>query len=202
MLTSALPPLLAFAVTLTLAAPTHPADAKKRFQTITRTFASADVIAAPTFGAASPYPSTIEVSGFRKAKIVDIDIAFSDFYHLRVPDVDILLVAPNGRRALVWSDIAGGALSTSDITLDDEASAPLPASGSLTSGRFRPRDVASDSDAFPAPAPQASGSVRLKTFDGGRPNGTWRLFVNDDAPDESGKIEGGWSLRIRAKVRR
>jgi subtilisin-like proprotein convertase family protein len=37
-------------------------------------------------------------------------------------------------------------------------------------------------------------------FDGTDPNGTWKLFVIDDAKQEKGNFKGGWSLRIRAEV--
>ncbi len=35
------------------------------------------------------------------------------------------------------------------------------------------------------------------------PNGVWRLYINDDSANvESGEISGGWSLRIKARVKK
>jgi len=36
-------------------------------------------------------------------------------------------------------------------------------------------------DAFPAPAPVASGATNLSAFQGLDPNGDWKLFIVDDA---------------------
>ena len=36
----------------------------------------------------------------------------------------------------------------------------------------------------------------LSVFDGTDPNGTWKLYVVDDAADDTGAITGGWSLHI------
>jgi hypothetical protein len=54
------------------------------------------------------------------------------------------------------------------------------------------------SDVFPAPAPPAdpTPATALSEFDGTSPNGTWELYVVDDALGESGAISGGWCLTI------
>ena len=39
-------------------------------------------------------------------------------------------------------------------------------------------------------------------FDGTNPNGAWKLYVVDDTIGSAGKFAGGWSLEIKAKVRR
>jgi hypothetical protein len=83
----------------------------------------------------------------------------------------------------------------------DEAAAPLPET-SLQSGTFRPTyDPADSVIAFNAPAPSADGNAALSVFDGSNPNGTWRLFVQDDfGPGDSGSIAGDWALGITAEV--
>ena len=41
--------------------------------------------------------------------------------------------------------------------------------------------------------------MALSTFDGADPNGTWQLWVMDDASGDVGDIRG-WALRITAEV--
>src|SRR5262249_45350862 len=114
--------------------------------------------------------------------------------------VDILLVAPNGANAIIMSHVGGGLTSVSGtLALDDAAAAPLPASGPLTPGTFRPTNLGSG-DPFPAPAPIPSGGSALSVFNGSNPNGTWRLFVVDDDGTFipiGGSIQGGWTLILQ-----
>jgi subtilisin-like proprotein convertase family protein len=175
---------------------------------VTQTFTSSGLMTIPagapgtTKGNANPYPSTIEVSGLPNGVITDVDLLLQDFSHPVPEDVDILLSAPDGRRALVMSD-AGRIFRVTniDLTLDDEAAAPLT-QFELDSGTFRPTDFSSAGDVpdtFTAPAPALDGSVALSTFDGANPNGTWQLFVTDDASGDVGDLRA-WALRITAEV--
>jgi hypothetical protein len=191
-------------------------DRKRKTRTVTRTvrgpvtqtFTSTGLITIPagapgaTKGDANPYPSAIEVSGLPNGVITDVDLLLQDFSHAVPEDVDILLSAPDGRHALVMSDVGRiFRVVNIDLTLDDEAAAPLPQT-ELDSGAFRPTDVSSAGqppDAFTAPAPTLDGSVALSTFDGADPNGTWRLFVTDDASGDTGDLRA-WALRITTEV--
>ena len=75
-----------------------------------------------TDGTSAPYPSAIQVQGLRKGKVKDVNLTLRDWSHSFSNDVDILLVAPNGRNALVMSDITlGPGVSTVTLILDDEA---------------------------------------------------------------------------------
>lgn len=183
---------------------TLPVTAKpggKRFKTVTRTFNGA-AIAIPEEGAADPYPAAIDVAGFRKGKIQDVDLRLNDFSHTIASDVDILLVSPGGRSAIVLSDVAKGQTASNvDLTLDDQAAQALPREDELTDGAFQPLNV-DEGDEFPAPAPATSENVALSAFNGSNPNGTWRLFVVDDQDGFTGGIAGGWELEITAKVKK
>ena len=190
------------AVTLVLIATVpEKADAASRFKTVTRTFSSTQQITIPAAGQAAPYPSEISARGFRKGKIRDVNLTLKNFSHTFPDDVDVM-VSHRGVNRIVMSD-TGGSTDANNITLklDDEATALLPDSGPPTGGTFQPTNIGAG-DTFPAPAPTPSGPTPLSGFDGKNPNGTWSLWVNDDAGGDSGQFAGGWSIRIKAKVRR
>jgi subtilisin-like proprotein convertase family protein len=94
------------------------------------------------------------------------------------------------------SDVGGTTdASGVSLTFDDQAASHLGDSTALVTGTFKPTN-AGGGDTFPAPA-TPSGNVFLSTFTGTNPNGTWRLFVADDASGDWGEITGGWSLTIQ-----
>jgi subtilisin-like proprotein convertase family protein len=185
----------------------------KKQRTRTRTFGNGNAIAIPDVGAGNPYPSTIAVGGFKKGHIQDVNVTLRGLSHTFTRDVDVLLVAPDGRNLVVMGDIGdtGGSGSVVDVTLtiDDEAALPLPVDESLTSGAFRPLDQFGPTDTdgptlldFPDPAPVVSGAAALSVFDGINPNGQWQLFVLDDTVGDEGAFSGGWSLTITAREKK
>lgn len=156
---------------------------------------------------ATPYPSTIKVGGFKKGKIKDVNVTLKGFGHQFSDDADVLLVSPKGQNAVVMSDVGGNNLvGNATLKLDDESPSLLPdatADGAPVSGTFKPANyVDFGADVFPAPAPAPGGGSALSIFDGKNPKGGWKLFVTDDASGGTGQFAGGWSLQIKAKVRR
>ncbi len=151
----------------------------------------------------------IQVSGFKNATITDVDLVLKGFSHTFTPDVDVMLAAPDGRNALVMSDV-GGAYPAANLTirLEDAAVADLPSSflTPLISGTYRPTNVVGNADSGAvdsfdtAYAPVPSGNVALSTFDGGDPNGEWRLFIRNDRAERAGNLSGGWELTITATI--
>jgi subtilisin-like proprotein convertase family protein len=144
----------------------------------------------------SPYPATVQVSG-ATGTVTDVDVALHGFTHTFADDLDVMLVGPGGQRAMVMSD-AGGSDDVQDreLVLDDESDRALPDDVAFSSGSYRPGDFEAD-DAFPAPAPDIAGiSSSLSVFDGTGPNGTWQLFIVDDADVDQGALEGGWSIHV------
>jgi hypothetical protein len=179
-------------------------------QSVTRTFTSTQPITIPNGapanekGPSNPYPTTIAVSGFTNGTITDVNLILNDLTHQHYDDLDFLLSAADGRRALVMSDVADApdvAGEDIDLTLDDEAAAALPGHNEyLRSGTFRPTNLTGFTvDTFDAPAPTPNGNVTLSTFDGADPNGTWQLWVMDNAAGDHGDL-GDWSLQITADV--
>jgi hypothetical protein len=182
--------------------PPKDADAAGRFRTVTKTFSNEGNIQILDGSSAVPYPSELGVGGFEKGRILDVNLTLKNFSHTHPEDTDVLL-AHRGKNRTVMSDVGEGR-DVSNITLvfDDEADDSLFDVIPLVSGTFEPMN-ATGADSFPAPAPNpADESAALKGFDGLNPNGTWSLYVVDDGTPDSGQFAGGWSLKIKAKVRR
>ncbi len=172
------------------------------------TFSSLGAINVPAvgspnqIGAANPYPSSVAVSGM-SGLVSKVTVTLNGVTHSIASDIDALLVAPTGANIILMSDAAsGGAFSASNVTLtiDDAALSALPPAGNLSTGSFRPTNI-DPGDVFPAPAPAPSAQTTLAgAFTGINPNGTWQLFIVDDATGDVGSIAGGWSLSITTDV--
>ena len=167
------------------------------------TFCNPGSITINDAAAATPYPSNIFVSGL-SGTILKVTVTLNNITHASASNIDMLLVGPSGQTFILFSDAGGSnAVSNLTITLDDAAASLLSAS-SLSSGTFKPANYDVVQDFFPSPAPAgtynspASGgaSTFATVFNGANPNGTWKLFVVDDAAGSSGTIAGGWCLNI------
>src|SRR5436190_878812 len=159
----------------------------------TTTFSNTAGISIPDSGAAAPYPSNIAVA--LGGTITKVTVRLNNLSHTFPSDIDMLLVGPGGQTAIIMSDVGGGDdVSGITLTLDDAATSNLP-SALLTTGTFKPTNIGTG-DTFPAPAPGGgSAGSALSIFNGTNPNGTWSLYVVDDAGSDLGNI-GGWQLII------
>jgi subtilisin-like proprotein convertase family protein len=148
---------------------------------------------------AALYPSTVTVSGLTGI-VAKVSVQINSLSHAFPDDIDILLVAPSGQRAVIFADAGGStAVSNLTITLDDDAPSALPDNGPLVSGIFQPTNYA-PADAFPSLAPSPGPATALSTFRGENPNGTWSLYVVDDQTGNAGTIAGGWNLTITTGI--
>ena len=161
------------------------------------TYTFANITAAitiPEFGAATPYPSTITVSGLN-GMMGKTTVVLTNFVHTYPDDVDILLVAPDGWSALLLSDAGGGnAVAGVTLGIDDAATNSVPDRFTITNGLYRPTNF-DTSDSLPSPAPAGGYGTNLSTFTGGALNGVWSLYVYDDFFSDTGSL-GGWSLTL------
>jgi len=168
---------------------------------VSATFAKPGPIAIPGAGApappgspASPYPSTIAVSGL-SGTVSKVTATVRDLSHTFPADIDLLLAGPGGRKLLLLSDVGGSTDALHATLTFDDAGPPL--GPTIVSGTFRPANVGTG-DTFPAPAPPGPypDPQLLSVFNGLDPNGTWSLYAVDDFGGEIGSIAGGWSLTI------
>jgi subtilisin-like proprotein convertase family protein len=173
----------------------------------TQTFSNGNIIRIPadqisggTSGKADPYPSTISVSGFKSLTDLNVTIRFAN--HTDPDDLDVLLVGPTGRTAVLWSDAGGtNAITNTTLTLDDEAQVFLPDSGQISAQSYMPSNYEVGVDTWPGVT--QNDNRLLSVFDGTNPTGEWKLYVYDDTqqPDTgdrngSGTFANGWALQI------
>jgi hypothetical protein len=169
------------------------------------TYSNPATIAIPDSGAASPYPSTIGVSGL-PGTVADVNVTLNGFFHTCFSDNWFVVVGPGGQKSLLMShagsDCGNDPPGPVTITYDDEAAAPYPCDAA-PSGTFKP---VADACSFnqnvdlPPPAPAGPYPAALSTQDGGAPNGTWSLFVYDQYGGDQGSVGGGWSLDLLPTV--
>jgi uncharacterized repeat protein (TIGR01451 family) len=158
-----------------------------------RSFSNLNQITIRDNAAALPYPSTITVSGLTGV-VGNVRVTLANLTHDFPDDLDILLVAPNGRNVLLMSDACGPVQVANVNVTFDQSGPPLPDSDPLVSGVFRPTDYP-PADTFQPPAPSGSYGTNLSALNGINPNGTWSLYIRDDDLGDSGQL-GGWSVNI------
>ena len=156
---------------------------------------SITVPASGNSGVSSPYPSTVSVSGMI-GTVSKVVVKLNNVSHVNPDDMDVLLVSPTGQAVLLMSDAGGGnSLSGVNLTFDDGATGSLPDSSQIISGTYLPSNYGAG-DTFSSPAPSGSYASTLAAFNGFNPNGTWSLYITDDANPNKGSIAGGWTLIV------
>ena len=155
----------------------------------TQMFINPNVISIPTDGAATPYPSTISVSGVTNPG-VNVAVTLNGVTHAYSEDIDVLLVGPNGQNVALMTYAGAGPINA-NLTFSDSAATPVPFEGTISSGTYLPTDY--NGLNFPSPAPTRPYGTMLSSLTS-TPNGTWSLYVFDTILDESGTISGGWQL--------
>ncbi|MDB6124366.1 MAG: hypothetical protein JWQ71_3359, partial [Pedosphaera sp.] len=147
-----------------------------------------------TKGNASPYPSTIAVTGVT-GTVNKVTVTLRGLGHTFPSDVEALLVGPAGQTVLLMADVGSGDdISGVNLTFDDAASAPLTAA-TIVSGTYQPMS-GTQSTSFTSPAPASPYGATLAAYNGINANGTWSLYVDDDASTDTGSMAQGWSLSI------
>jgi subtilisin-like proprotein convertase family protein len=145
-----------------------------------------------TSGIANPYPGTIDAGGLPVGGVRVKSVQINGFSHTFPGDVDVVLQSPTGQNVILFSDHGGGTDAiNANLVFDDAAATTLPAA--IVSGTYRPTNAAGP-DNFPAPGPGSITNINptLSTFTGDL-NGSWKLFVNDQAGGDVGVISS-WSI--------
>ena len=146
-------------------------------------------------GPGNPYPSPVTVTNMGVVSAVRVKI--NGFNSDQAADVDVFLVAPNGRVSAVFSDVGGEVFTINNINLvlDDAATANLPANSTLASGTYKPINN-QPVEAVPAGATGPIGT-NLSALAANGANGVWKLYVTGDGEADNG---GGGSIASWALV--
>ncbi len=138
-------------------------------------------------GVASPYPQSIAISGVLGV-VTDVNVGIIGIAHTFPDDIDMMIVGPQGQKVMLMSDACGNAdINNFQYTFDDEAPAPMTDGGSCFPVGNQPVDY-EPGENLPVPAPAGPYGTTLSVFDGVNPNGTWQLYINDDAGADAGYI--------------
>ncbi|GAB5497389.1 MAG: hypothetical protein Phyf2KO_24690 [Phycisphaerales bacterium] len=149
-----------------------------------------------TDGPAILFPSNINVAG-ANGPISDVNITLNDGVHTWADDMEIVLVSPSGTAVMVMADAGGNDNFAGSVTFDDQAAGPIGDTGQGAnddldfSGKFQTSVYGTT---FSTTAPATSGTL-LSLFNGEDANGTWSLYVYDDAGADTGSFQG-WTLDI------
>ena len=166
-------------------------------------FTNSNAISIPDSGTATPYPSTNAVAGFT-GNITKVSVRLNSLSHTFPDDIGVLLVGPTGTKVRLTTDNGGGVnVVNIDLLFDDTSANALPDNAGMPSTSYQPTQGVLFNGAqhpanFPAPAPVNPYSNVLSAFNGSNPNGTWSLYVDDDAGGDVGSIANGWTLTIEA----
>ena len=151
-------------------------------------------------GPSFPYPSNIFITG-APTLVQKVTVTLKNVTHPFDGDIEALLVGPAGQNLVTISDAGTAAISNLTVTFDDAAAGLLPQAGAWAAANStfsaKPTNYTElVADTFPAPAPTPSAATALATFNATNPNGTWQLYVKDDAAPDAGTIAGGWCLNF------
>lgn len=151
--------------------------------TVTQVFANAGVITINDQAPATPYPSVINISGVTNP-VLKVTVTVSGFSHTYPADVDFYLLSASSESCMLMSSCGGGGgLLGVNLTFDD-AAAQFVSAGQIVSGTYRPTDRYTN-----------VYNTNLNVI-ASSPNGSWRLYVDDYGPGDSGTISGGWSIKL------
>jgi subtilisin-like proprotein convertase family protein len=167
--------------------------------TETRTFSSGGTVTIPVgapvntaSGAGDPYPTTISVSGLPANAILK-SATLKGVKHSFPADLDIALQSPTGTYVILMSDVGSGFDATGqNYTFDDAAAGLMSTTALNATGTYQATNSGA-TDIFPAPVGSLTQATPTLASFTGDPNGTWNLYINDDAGADIGAISS-WEL--------
>jgi uncharacterized delta-60 repeat protein len=86
---------------------------------------------------ATPYPSTIDVSGVG-GTIIKATVTLTNLTHNWAHDINALVVSPGGQDTLIMSHAGPNKVNKVTLTFDDDASTNLTNVGTITNGTYKP----------------------------------------------------------------
>jgi len=157
---------------------------------IGQVFSNNASIAIPSSGNATPYPSSITVSGVT-SPVGGFRVRLKNFSHTYPEDVVALLVAPNGQSYQLFKGVGSQSITGVTLTFASESTAALP--NPIVTGTY---GATGGTDVFPGAAsgfPRANNLINLFTPN---VNGQWSLYVRDLLTPDAGSFAGGWEIEF------
>lgn len=178
--------------------------------------------AAKENGRATPYPSTLSVSGIPNEagrtgeRVVDVSVTLNGISHAYTRDLAVILASPKQGAVTLMRNAGGGALATSGVsgislTFSNGASGQLPQNAQIIAGSYKVSDYGVVADPASTPAssgdlakfrssvlPGADATITQTTADAETPNGDWKLYVVDGSAGFSGTISS-WSISFTVR---
>ncbi len=151
-------------------------------------------ITIPALGSATPFPSAIAVSGLPTSGVSVSSITINGFTHTFTSDVDALLVSPTSQTLSPISDVGSTAASNVNLTFKDGSPALAP----TVTGTYAPTNTGATDDWSSIGVSGTGYAPTTTTLAGftGNMNGTWNLYVKDDASSDAGSITS-WSITFK-----
>lgn len=168
---------------------------------------------------ATPYPSTIAVSGLSGA-LISLSVTLNNVSYSYSGDIDVLLVSPTGKSLILVAALGPNtgssvAANHATLTLADSGTLPTDLTAWGSNSTFRPVNFGSYglggsvngfNEVYESPAPavpwgdpgqNGTNATLASQFSGSILNGTWSLYViTTTGGDGTGAVAGGWSLNI------
>lgn len=168
------------------------------FAASAQSFTNASTITINDAVAATPYPSSIAVSGVTSTSN-KVTVTLNGFSHTWSGDLNIVVVAPNGQKVALANRVGGSNNYTGGTyTFVDTAASIVTGdgSGNIPAGSYRASGGANN---LTAPGPTGPyGSVMDAMGTG--VNGNWSLYIADQAGADVGQVSGGWTVSFTANV--
>lgn len=156
-------------------------------------FSNSVPIMIPDSGPAQPFGASISVAGVTGV-VSKVTVTLNGLNHTWLEDLSVLLLAPNGQQVMLFSGAGRDCnVHSATLTFDDAAAAPLPVAGPIASGTYQPNNYVTNLTTITG-VPDGPHTDTLSGLNGIDPNGTWALFVMDNAAEDQGAVAGGWGL--------
>ncbi|MCQ4349017.1 VCBS domain-containing protein, partial [Pseudomonas stutzeri] len=168
-------------------------------------YTSSEPVVIPSSGSTGSITLTSSqtVSGL-KGPVTGVTVTLNGLTHGWPQDLDILLVGPQGQKVMLMSDAGGeggNAFSNLTLTFDDAAASALPGVGQpLSSGTFRPTDLADEEGGDSFTGVSGPFASQLAEFIGTDPNGQWTLYISDDVVQFDGGSLASWTLTLHTPI--
>jgi subtilisin-like proprotein convertase family protein len=165
------------------------------------TFTNSNPITILAGGQATPYPSSVTVSGYT-GTITAVTVTLTGFTHTYTDDLAVVVTGPvAGQQTILFSGAGissptqpGTSVTNLTLTFSDSAAATLPINSNFTTGTYRP-GLDEYGLSLPAPAPPMPYDDDFAAFVGQAPDGTYSLYVHDFAAPDGGSI-ASWSIAL------